>query len=78
MKCSCGKELNSGDINGLCRECENNQKIKAFLVYGWVCPVCGRCNSPYTTTCPCQPIKLDITCYYTTICPCQPIKLDII
>ena len=30
--------------------------------YGWVCPVCGRGNSPYTTTCPCQPIKLDITC----------------
>ena len=63
MKCQCGKELNSGDINGLCSECKANQdKTKIFPNYGWVCPICGRGNSPYTTTCPCRPIKLDITC----------------
>ena len=62
MKCGCGKELTTANINGLCNECENNQKIKASPIYGWVCPVCGRGNSPYTTTCPCQPMKLDITC----------------
>lgn len=23
--------------------------------YGWICPVCGRGNSPFTPTCPCKP-----------------------
>lgn len=30
--------------------------------YGWVCPVCGRGNSPFTSTCPCKPIDWKITC----------------
>ena len=30
---------------------------------GWVCPVCGRGLSPYTTVCPCQNQKgWEITC----------------
>lgn len=29
---------------------------------GWVCPVCGRGNSPFTTTCPCKPISWELTC----------------
>jgi len=31
--------------------------------YGWVCPVCGRGNSPFTSTCPCQPFpRYEVTC----------------
>ena len=29
---------------------------------GWICPVCGRGNSPYTSTCPCIPITYEVTC----------------
>ncbi len=33
-------------------------------LYGWICPICGRGNSPFTSTCPCKPWiqNLDITC----------------
>ena len=30
--------------------------------YDWICPVCGRGNSPFTTTCPCKPINWELTC----------------
>lgn len=30
--------------------------------YGWICPVCGRGNSPFTDTCPCKPINWNLTC----------------
>ena len=32
---------------------------------GWICPVCGRGLSPFTTFCPCKGyIKYDIECLY--------------
>ena len=41
---------------------QNNHAI--FYNYGWICPVCGRGNSPFTSTCPCKPWmqNVDITC----------------
>lgn len=33
---------------------------------GWICPICGRGLSPYTTTCPCKGWvegKWEVTCY---------------
>lgn len=31
--------------------------------FGWVCPLCGRANSPLSTSCPCCfPLKYTITC----------------
>ncbi len=42
--CSCGRK------NQQINECEC-QKPKGML--GWVCPVCGRGNSPFSSACPC-------------------------
>jgi len=28
---------------------------KPFVNYGWKCPVCGRGNAPWLSTCPCTP-----------------------
>lgn len=32
---------------------EENNNVKSFSVTGWICPVCGRGNSPLNMTCPC-------------------------
>ncbi len=46
MKCKCGKELSTGDLNGMCMECFNNQNLEEYcktekLHIGWMCPKCG-------------------------------------
>ena len=37
------------------KEKENKQQLT-----GWVCPVCGRGNSPFTMTCLCYKTDIDI------------------
>ena len=32
---------------------KKNKKTKCSELTGWRCPVCGRGNSPFTSTCPC-------------------------
>ena len=43
MKCKCGRELSTGDLNGMCLTCFNNQntEINKLLPVGWICPKCG-------------------------------------
>ena len=41
------------------------QPKPAFPLYGWICPRCGRGNSPSTQTCPCvpaPPVPFTVTC----------------
>lgn len=33
----------------------------AIGTYGWICPVCGRGLSPFTSMCPCKPFEPRIT-----------------
>ena len=34
---------------------------------GWICPVCGKGLSPWTSECSCQGSKLEITCNSTNL-----------
>lgn len=47
-ECSCGKSNQEIDN---CLSC----KPKINGMTGWVCPVCGRGNSPFSSSCPCKP-----------------------
>lgn len=41
------------------KDCPMNPvKNPVFKNYGWVCPNCGRGNSPWTNTCPCIPFQV--------------------
>jgi len=44
---------------------ENISETNKGGFYGWICPVCGRGNSPFTSTCPCKPLDIKITCSST-------------
>ena len=52
-KCICGKQLSTGDIDGKCQECRNEEAVSAPVLHGWICPVCGRGNAPFNPSCPC-------------------------
>lgn len=41
---------------------ENTSEKSNGGLYGWICPVCGRGNSPYNSTCPCKPVNWEFTC----------------
>ena len=64
-KCiGCGQELTTGDGTGFeCQQCrvKRESNFRGGLS-GWICPVCGRGNSPYTSTCPCEPFPNKVTC----------------
>ena len=49
--CSCGKQ--DGQIDG-CEQCQP----KKLGMTGWVCPVCGMGNSPFSAVCPCKSGKI--------------------
>lgn len=54
-ECSCGKINEQVDGCLLCKP----QNLSGLM--GWLCPACGRGNSPFSTTCPCKPWPLNIT-----------------
>ena len=48
---------NDGSTTGQVR----SETINPPKMYGWICPVCGRGMSPFTTSCPCTE-KWEVTC----------------
>ena len=56
----CGRYKTISDTSSIWK-CDCEQNLSGGL-YGWLCPKCGRGNSPFTTTCPCQPLDFKITC----------------
>lgn len=46
--------------NELKKTQEKKINNKKFYNFGWICPVCGRGNAPFTKTCSCIPIDNEI------------------
>ena len=64
-KCmDCGNDIDTGGDNLRCSACRQKlSNIPIGGMQGWICPVCGAGNSPYTSRCNCMgypPMK--ITC----------------
>ena len=59
------KEENEAVDNYLKEHSEPTGTIRAekgFALTGWVCPLCGRALSPWTSMCPCYLENAQITC----------------
>ena len=58
ISCNCGKK--NAEVDN-CETCKS--KPGAFGTQGWICPACGRGNSPFSSSCPCKPFpQWSITC----------------
>ena len=64
----CGKPLGTVyyvvDNQPWCQECylKFQKETAPSYAQGWICPRCGRVNSPYVSQCPCSPtIRTTIT-----------------
>lgn len=50
--CDCGKKNQEVED---CESCKPKPMPGMFGANGWLCPACGRGNSPFSSTCPCKP-----------------------
>lgn len=61
-ECSCGKKNEAIDN---CETCKPKKGM--FGMTGWICPACGRGNSPFSSSCPCVPFPaFPVTCQCKT------------
>ena len=57
-----GNNMTKQTSTAIEQETAKQETAIKFGNYGWICPVCGRGNSPFTTTCICRPVNTQITC----------------
>ena len=53
MKCGCGKELTTGDMDNECWKCALRRSIELQqpILQGWICPKCGSVYGPHIQAC---------------------------
>lgn len=64
----CGRYFETSKQTDYCSECEHSKISTCDMPLpgfgkqeGWICPVCGRGLSPWTSFCPCQGSEMKIT-----------------
>lgn len=60
-QCTCGKKNEQMDSCEECKALDLKKTSNSFGLTGWICPACGRGNSPFSTSCPCIPLPFNIT-----------------